>query len=90
MPTRDGACFGRPTYEWSTLVATTSTGSKIMPAGDFKQGFTIADRIGMSTDVIPHLFGASLRPTGQRGFFARWRTGSAVVNASALRYLEVK
>lgn len=90
MPTRGGECFGRPAYEWSTMVATTTTGSKIMLAGDFREGYTIADRIGMSAELIPHLFGANRRPTGERGFFARWRTGAAVVNAAALRYLEVK
>jgi hypothetical protein len=30
------------------------------------------------------------RPTGQRGIYAIWRTGSLVTNPNAIRYLEVK
>ena len=74
------------------MVSTLSTtGSKIMIAGDFKTGYTIVDRVGMSVEIIPHLFGATNRyPTGQRGLYAFWRTGAGVVALNALRYLEVK
>jgi hypothetical protein len=38
----------------------------------------------------PHLFGATNRfPTGQRGIYAYWRTGTVVAVANSLRYLEV-
>jgi hypothetical protein len=43
--------------------------------------------------LIPYLFGASQRPTGQRGAYLWWRTGSAVVATTTntpLRWLEVK
>lgn len=66
-----------------------TTGSQIMLAGDVGAGFRIADRIGLSVELVPHLFGTNRRPTGQRGLFAYWRTGSAVINANALRFLEV-
>lgn len=57
---------------------------------DFQAGYLIADRLGMSVELIPHLFGATNRfPTGQRGLFAIWRTGGGVTAANALRYLEV-
>ena len=62
----------------------------LMIAGEFNAGFTIADRLGMQVELVPHLFGATRRPTGQRGIFARWRTGAAVVNRAALRYLNTK
>jgi HK97 family phage major capsid protein len=89
MPTRDGACFGRPAFELSTMVSTTTTASRIMIAGDFKQ-FVIGDRLGFQVELVPHLFGATNRyPTGQRGVLAIWRTGSAVVVPNGLRYLEV-
>jgi HK97 family phage major capsid protein len=92
MPTRDGAFLGQPKVEWSTMVSTTTTtGSKIIIGGDFKAGYTIVDRIGMTAELIPHLFGATNRfPTGQRGIYAYWRTGANVVVANAFRYLEVK
>jgi HK97 family phage major capsid protein len=91
MPTRDGAFLGRPKVEWSTMVNTTTTGSKIIIGGDFRTGYTIVDRIGMTAELIPHLFGATSRfPLGQRGLYVYWRTGANVVVPNAFRYLEVK
>lgn len=90
MTSRDAPLLGRPRAEWSAMsTATTTTGEKIMLAGDFFAGYTIADRIGMTVELVPHLFGANRRPTGQRGLYAFWRTGADVVNPAALRYLEV-
>ena len=47
----------------------------------------IVDRIGLSVELIPHLFGANQRPTGQRGLYAYWRISSKVVDANAFRAL---
>jgi HK97 family phage major capsid protein len=89
MPTREGPLMGRPVIEWSTMVNTTTTGSKVLLLGDFRN-YYIADRIGMSAELIPHLFGATNRyPTGQRGIYAFWRTGTVVAVPNAFRYLEV-
>ena len=91
MPSRGGEMLGRPKVELSSMVTTTTTGSKIMMLGDFRTGYLIADRLGMQVELIPHLVGATNRfPTGQRGLVAIWRTGGGVVAANALRYLEVK
>jgi HK97 family phage major capsid protein len=92
LPTREGPVIGMPKVELSTMgTATTTTGTKIMMAGDWKTGYLIADRLGMQVELVPHLFGAANHyPTGQRGLFAIWRTGRGVVAANALRYLEVK
>jgi HK97 family phage major capsid protein len=57
--------------------------------GDF-QNFVITDRIGMAVEFIPHLFHtANNRPSGQRGWFAYYRTGSDSVNDGAFRMLNV-
>jgi HK97 family phage major capsid protein len=56
--------------------------------GDFRAGFYIADRLGMTVEIVSHLFGATRRPTGERGFFAYWRTGSKTVVPEAFKYLE--
>lgn len=94
MADRAGPVIGVPKFEWSTMsTGTTTTGQKIMLMGDFSQ-FVIADRIGAQIEVVPHLFGGSQRPTGQRGLYFYWRTGSdlmvsATPNAG-LRWLEVK
>jgi HK97 family phage major capsid protein len=71
------------------MVNTTTTGSKVAVIGDWDY-FMIGDHLGMTIEIVPHLFGASRRPTGERGFFAYWRTGSVVLAPNAFRYLEVQ
>ncbi|ORV91195.1 capsid protein [Mycobacterium interjectum] len=60
----------------------------VLAFGDF-QNFVITDRLGMAIEFIPHLVGANRRPTGQRGWFAYYRTGSDSVNDNAFRLLVV-
>jgi HK97 family phage major capsid protein len=56
--------------------------------GDFSN-YVIADRIaGMTVEFVPHLFGASRRPTGQRGWLAWVRHGADSVNNGAFRMLQ--
>lgn len=88
MDGRDGSLLGKPVDEWSTIPTATTTGTKLGLFGDFRAGYTIIDRIGLTAELIPHLFGAAQRPTGQRGLFAYWRTGAKVVVPEAIRYLE--
>lgn len=57
--------------------------------GDVRAGFFIVDRVGSSLELIPNLFGADGRPTGQRGALLWFRTGSEVVVPQALRLLDV-
>ncbi len=92
---RDGRFLGYEKFEWTAMATTTTTtGTKIMIAGDWRAGFVIGDRIGAQLEVVRHLFGPTNRfPTGQRGGYFFWRTGSAVVSTSTnapLRWLEVK
>jgi HK97 family phage major capsid protein len=91
MPTRDGPLAGKRLVEWTTMATAATTTTKWALYGDFRAAFTIADRIGMTVELIPHLFGAAqgALPTGQRGLFCYWRTGSKVVVPEALRYGEV-
>ena len=88
---RGGPFLGQPKVEWSTMgTATTTTGTKIAVVADWS-GFVIADRIGAQVELIPHLFGATSHyPTGQRGLYYFWRTGTTVSKPNAFRYLEVK
>jgi len=65
---------------------TTALDSEIL-LGDFSQ-FVIVDRIGASAEFIPHMFStANNLPSGQRGVFFRFRSGSGVVNTGAFRLL---
>ncbi|WP_324667186.1 Major capsid protein [Mycobacterium canetti] len=57
--------------------------------GDWSQ-FIITDRVGSTVELVPHVFGGNRRPTGQRGFFAWFRTGSDVLVRNAFRVLRVE
>jgi HK97 family phage major capsid protein len=90
MSERTGMLLGRSTAEWSTMTTTVATGQRWALYGDFKTGYVIGDRIGMSVSLIPHLFGAAQGnlPTGQKGLYAYWRNSAVVKVPNALRYGE--
>ena len=80
--------LGRPMNEVSSMdsafdVAATEA-NYILALGDWNQ-FLIVDRVGTQVELVPHLFGASRRPTGQRGFFCWFRTGSDVLVDNAFQ-----
>ena len=88
--------LGYPAYENSNMSTTPSvSASQILIQGDWKQ-FLIVDRIGMSIELVPHIFSVngtlpqSGFPTGQRGVFALWRNNSIVLVPNAFRYLQVR
>jgi HK97 family phage major capsid protein len=92
---RNGPLTGLPTAQLSTLATGATTGTKTAVAGNLREGFLITDRLGATIEAIPFLFGAAQRPTGQRGAYLWWRTGSTTIGAasaagSPLRYLEIK
>lgn len=82
--------LGYPAAELSTMGTTTSANATIAIFGDFSR-YVIVDRIGMSVELVPHLFGSSNRyPTGQRGIYAYWRNSAEVVDANAFRKIIAK
>lgn len=84
--------LGRTMYENSnmdgTINAAASENNYPLLYGDFGQ-FVIVDRIGSTIELIPHMFGANRRPTGQRGALLWFRTGSNVVVPQAFRLLSI-
>ncbi|SRX93567.1 putative PhiRv2 prophage protein [Mycobacterium tuberculosis H37Rv] [Mycobacterium shimoidei] len=60
----------------------------VLVFGDFMH-YVITDRVGMSVEFIPHLFGSNRRPTGQRGWYAYYRVGADVTYAGAFRVLNI-
>jgi HK97 family phage major capsid protein len=78
--------LGKPAYEASEMPDTPATGNKFLIFGDFSR-YKIVDRVGLTVEVIPHLFGPNQRPTGQRGLYAYWRNGAKVIDANAFRAL---
>jgi HK97 family phage major capsid protein len=86
----DGTTFAEGGSGIGISTAVGTSGHKVLVQASFKN-FLIVDRIGMSVELVPHLFGTSNNfPTGQRGIFAMWRNGSAVLAEPAFRYLKVK
>jgi HK97 family phage major capsid protein len=83
-----GATFlGKPAYESSVMASVLTAASKIMIFGDFRY-FLVVDRIGLTVEIIPHLFGATnQRPIGSRGLLAYWRNTSKVLSAAAFKTL---
>ncbi len=81
---RPATLTGYPVQEWSAYsAAVTTTGATVATLGDFSM-FAICDRVGLSIEYIPHLFGGSNRfPTGQRALYAFWRTSSQVLSQSS-------
>lgn len=80
--------LGRPAVESEAMDSTVSGTNKFpMILGDF-QNYVIADRVGTTVEFVPHLFGASGRPTGQRGWYAYARVGADSVNDLAFRMLD--
>lgn len=78
--------LGRPAYEASEMPDTPATGNKFLIYGDFSR-YLIAERVGLGVELVPHVFGANQRPTGQRGIYAYWRNGARVLDANAFRAL---
>jgi predicted phage gp36 major capsid-like protein len=69
---RNGRMLNRNVYEMSTLdsvydAAATAAQNYLALYGDWRKCFLIADRIGTSMEVIPHIFNSSGNPTGERG-----------------------
>jgi HK97 family phage major capsid protein len=88
--------IGYPARENSNMSgATTTSGSIIAVFGDWKQ-LLLVDRVGMSLELIPHVFQQATAgtgfgmPTGQRGVWAMWRNSSIVLVPNAFRYLQVR
>ena len=90
----DGQLLRRPMNECSNMKdaddinAGATADNHILAYGDWNN-FIIADRIGSSIEIVENLFGANGRPTGQRGAFLWFRTGSDVVINEAFRILNV-
>lgn len=84
--------LGRRMFEVSNMDgainAAATANNFVLVVGDWSQ-FVITDRVGTSIELVPHVFGSNRRPTGQRGFYAWFRTGSDVLVDNAFRMLDV-
>lgn len=89
---RPAQLLGRPVGEAEAMDGTVNPAATednfVLAFGNF-DNYVIADRVGMSIEFIPHLFGAGQRPTGQRGWYAYYRVGADVVDPGAFKVLNV-
>lgn len=83
--------LGRRAYEAEAMDSVGDTAGasndNVLIYGDFSN-YVVADRIGMTVELIQHLVGANQRPTGQRGWYAYYRVGADSVNDDAFRMLQ--
>lgn len=77
---------GRQYRTTDYMTSAINTATPFLIVGDFRN-FLIAQRAGMSVELVPHLVGANRRPTGQRGWYAWARVGSKVININGFRAL---
>jgi HK97 family phage major capsid protein len=77
---------GYNAYEDSGMDANLAAGNDILVLGDFNY-FLIADRIGLTIEVVPHVFGPNQRPTNQRGVYAYWMNNTLILSDNAFRKL---
>ena len=85
-----GNLFGRPvlTSDYAPEFTGTTGAANILVVGDFSN-FVVAQRAGMTVELVSHLFGVTnARPTGQRGWFAYARHGFDSVNDNGFRLLQ--
>jgi HK97 family phage major capsid protein len=82
--------LGKPAWESSELddSVTATEDNYIAVYGDLQQ-YYVVDRVGTTIELVPHLFGANRRPTGQRGYYLYFRTGGDLVVTDAVRVLNV-
>lgn len=87
--------IGYPVYESSDMKSSAlinpaaSADNFIMVLGDFSN-YVIVDRVGVSVELVPHLFHTSNnRPSGQRGLYCWFRTGADSVNDAAFAMLSI-
>ena len=81
--------LGSPVYTWAAMPALAaatgiSDATYIALYGDFRQGYTIVDRIGITIQRLNELYAAA----GMVGFYVRMRVGGAVVIPPAVQLLK--
>ncbi len=82
--------LGKPLSEVSTMATAVAAGNEILVYGDLNRAYQITDRVGMSVELVQHLFGAAGRPTGERGLYAFWRNTAGILVPNAVRGLRVR
>lgn len=67
----------------------TTDGNDILLFGDFRAGFIIVDKVGLTVEIDPHVRNGDGKWTGQRALLMHYRNNSMVLVDNALRLLKV-
>ena len=82
--------LGYPRYYSSAMESDFVTAAgDILLFGDFKAGFLIVDRIGLSIEIDPHVRDGDGKWTGSRALLAHWRNSSLILVDNAFRLMKV-
>jgi HK97 family phage major capsid protein/HK97 family phage prohead protease len=82
--------LGYPAREISTMESDpTADGERVMLFGDFRAGFIIVDKVGMTIEIDPHVRDGNGKWIGARAMLAHYRNSSLVLNDNALRALVI-
>lgn len=73
----------------SAINAAATADNFVLAIADWQKAYTRVVRIGFNVELVPHLFGANGRPTGQRGYYGYLRLGGDVVDNNAIRLLSI-
>jgi HK97 family phage major capsid protein len=84
-----GMINGRPyrTTDYMPAFDGTTGAANLAILGDFSN-YVIAQRVGMSMELIPHVVDGSGLPKGQRGYYAWARVGGDAIVTNAFRLLQ--
>lgn len=83
---RPDSLLGKSAFEASGMDSSLAAGNNIAIFGDFRY-FLVADRIGLTIEVVQHTFGASRRPKTSRGALAYWMNNTLILADNAFRQL---
>jgi HK97 family phage major capsid protein len=83
--------IGSPVHLASAMDSVVASGSQdlVCLLGDFRAGYRIYDRVGVSLLFEPLVKGANRRPTGEAGWYAWWRNAGDVVDQTAAAHFRV-
>jgi HK97 family phage major capsid protein len=83
--------IGQPVYYSSAFDSEIVSGSEdnVIVYGDFRAGYRIVDRVGLSLAVNPMVVGTNRRPIGSVGWYAYWRTAGDVTDQTNASHFKV-
>jgi len=84
--------LSKPAYEVSNMTTlATTAGEYVLAYADMKQAYCLVQRVGMSLEILPHLFGGARNyPIGQRGAYCYFRVGAGILADAAISVMEIK